>query len=83
MASGWHVVGWSIAALVAIIMVVNAVFMLLSPRAWFRLPKWVGAWGSLTQERYSTGWGGIQVRITGAVILGGIGWVLYDFLIRR
>ena len=36
---------------------VNALFMLASPRAWFRLPGWIRAQGTLTEGKYATGWG--------------------------
>ena len=77
------ILGWSIVAVVGAIMFVNALFMLASPKAWFRLPHWVRAQGSLTEGKYGSGWGGIQVRLAGAVMLAVIGWVLYDSLISR
>jgi len=62
-------------------MAINAVFMLVSPRAWFRLPGWVAARGSLTKERYAARWGAVQIRITGAVMIGTILWVIYDMFL--
>jgi hypothetical protein len=77
------ILGWSIVVVVGAMMLVNASFMLASPKTWFRLPSWVRAQGSLTEQKYATGWGGVQVRLTGAIVLAVIGWVLYDSLIRR
>lgn len=77
------IVGWSIVILVAAVMFVNALFMLASPRAWFHLPRWIRAQGTLTEEHYGTGWGALTVRVAGAVILAVIAWVLYDSLIRQ
>jgi len=77
------ILGWSIVVVVGAVMFVNALFMLASPRAWFRLPHWVRAQGSLTEQKYNSGWGGVQVRLAGAVMLVVIGWVLYDSLIKR
>jgi len=78
-----RVIGVIVAVTVPTIMAINAVFMVASPRVWFRLPGWIKAQGSLTADKYSSGWGAIQVRITGALILGAIGWVLYDMFLRR
>jgi hypothetical protein len=78
-----RMVGWSIAVLVGLLMTINAAFMLASPRTWFHLPNWLRAQGSLTEDRYASGWGAIQVRVTGAIILAAIAWVLYDMLLRR
>ena len=64
-------------------MFVNALFMLASPKAWFRLPHWIRAQGTLTEEKYGSGWGAITVRLGGAVMLTVIGWVLYDSLTRH
>lgn len=74
---------WSLGAYVGVVMFVNGLFMLTSPKAWFRLPWWIAAHGSLTEEKYGTGWGAIEVRVTGAVMVVAIVWVLYDILIRR
>ena len=78
-----RIVGWCIVLLVGLLITINAAFMLASPRTWFRLPGWLRAQGSLAAEKYATGWGAIQVRLTGAVVLGAIAWVLYDMLLRK
>ena len=77
------ILGWTIVVVVGAVMFVNALFMLASPRAWFRLPNWIRAQGTLTEEKYATGWGGMTVRLGGAVMLTVIVWVLYDSLISR
>jgi hypothetical protein len=77
------IIGWSIVVVVGAVMFVNALFMLASPRAWFHLPRWVRAQGTLTEEKYASGWGGVTVRLAGAGVLAVIAWVLYDSLIRR
>lgn len=51
--------------------------MLISPRRFFLLPTWIRAQGTLTPERYSSGWGALQLRLLGAVSIGGILWVAY------
>ncbi|HWY69216.1 MAG TPA: hypothetical protein VNX88_11140 [Terriglobales bacterium] len=77
------IVGACIAVIVGVLMTINAAFMLASPRAWFHLPVWLRAQGSLTEDRYSSGWGAVQIRVTGALILGARAWVLYDMFLRR
>lgn len=61
-----------------LLLTVNGLYMLVSPRAWFRLPGWLRAQGTLTRERYTAGWGAIQVRIAGAALLCLIIWGLFE-----
>jgi hypothetical protein len=75
-----RVIGWIVVGFVVIVMTVNAAFMLVSPRAWFRLPAWLRAQGTLTEARYGAGWGAVQLRIAGALMLGSIVWVAYAML---
>ena len=74
--------GWTTVAIIGATLLVNALFMLASPKAWFRLPYWARAQGSLTERKYSSGSGAVQVRLTGAVVLALIIWVLYNSLLR-
>lgn len=60
----------------------NALYMLFSPKAWFRLPGWLRASGTLTEDKFSAGWGGVQIRIAGALFLVVIAWVLYDSVLK-
>ena len=76
-------VGLCIAIIVEVVMTINAAFMLASPHAWFRLPGWLKAQGSLIENKHVSGWGAIQVRLTGALVLAAIAWVLYDMLLKR
>jgi hypothetical protein len=76
-----HLVGMCLIVLLGIVMTINGAFMLTSPRAWFGLPRWLGLHGSFTKEKYSTGWGAIEVRLTGALTLAAIAWVLYDMFL--
>lgn len=41
------------------IVTVNAIYMLRSPSAWFRLPWWLRATGSLSQGRHTSGLGAL------------------------
>lgn len=75
---------WIMGAVLGVGLLINAVFMLFSPRAWFRLPNWFPARSSsMTETKYGSGWGAVQVRLTGALMLALIVWVLYDMLLRR
>lgn len=70
-----EIVVWCWVISVGLVMAINAVFMLVSPDAWFRLPGLLRA-----QGEFSTAWGAIHVRLTGAMILAAIAWVLYEML---
>lgn len=78
-----RIVGLCVAVIVGVVMTINAAFMLASPRSWFRLPAWLKAQGSLVEDKYASGWGAVQVRLTGALILAAIAWVLYDMLFKQ
>jgi hypothetical protein len=78
------VIGWFIVIIVVTHLVINALFMLLSPKAWFRLPKWfVPLSSSVAESRFGVGRGAIGVRLTGIVILAFIVWVVYDMFVKR
>jgi hypothetical protein len=78
-----QILGWFYGAVLGAVLLVNALFMLISPQAWFRLPYWFPARSSsMTEAKYGSGWGGIEVRLTGAVMLALIVWVLYDMFLR-
>lgn len=62
---------------------INGAYMLISPRAWYRLPRWLRASGTLTEERYGSGWGAIQVRIAGAMCLAVSAFILYAAFFRH
>lgn len=55
----------------------NAAFMVVSPQSWFRLPGWIRLNGSLTERNYSTGWGAVQVRFLGLILLAALAWVAF------
>jgi hypothetical protein len=74
-----HVIAWAIFAVVAVIMIINALFMIISPRAWLRLPGWIRARGTLMEDKYRDGGGQLQLRVAGGVILASLAWVLSEF----
>jgi hypothetical protein len=73
---------WCLVVLMVVLLTVNAVFMVASPRAWFRLPTWLRASGSLTAQKHATGWGAFEVRVLGTIWFALITWVLYDAYLR-
>ncbi len=61
---------------------INALYMIVSPRAWFRLPDWIRAQGTLTEDKYSSGWGGFELRLAGAAMLATIALIWYEVFSR-
>ena len=70
-------VAWCILVVVVIVSLINGVYMVASPKAWFRLPRWIKAQGSLSEAQFANGWGAVQVRIVGALILAALLWAGY------
>jgi hypothetical protein len=54
------ILGRSMMVIIGAVAFVNALFMRASPRAWFRLPGWIRATRTLTEEKYAAGWGAIS-----------------------
>ena len=77
-----QVVSWTIFAMVTIIMIINASWMIFAPRAWFQLPGWLRVRGTRTEERYSAGGGESQLRLGGLLVFASLGWVLAEVLQR-
>ncbi len=75
------ILGSAVVAYVVVMLLVNATFMAFSPKRWFRLPKWIRATGPLTERNNSSGWGGVQVRLTGLLILAGFTWLICNAFI--
>jgi hypothetical protein len=76
------IVGVFCAVVVAFALAVNGVYMLVSPRAWFRLPVLIRLSGTLTERKYGSGLGAVQVRLTGGIMLALISWYIYHALAR-
>lgn len=74
--------GWLTVVVVGIFFLVNGCFMLISPRAWFRLPGWLAGRGTLTEAKYGSGPRSMEVRILGAVFVGLPVWCLINFFSR-
>ena len=74
--------GWLTVAFVGLCFFINGCFMLISPKAWFRLPTWFAARGPLSEAKYGTGPASMQVRILGVVFVGFPVWCLMDLLFR-
>lgn len=68
---------------VAVAVVSNGVLMLVSPRLWFRAPHWARLSGGLSEAKYSSGWGAIQIRLLGACFLAIMIWFLHGCIVGR
>jgi len=64
-----HFLGWTFAILTLVMMAINGAFMLFSPKLWFRLPGWIRANGRFENDKDSFGFGAVQIRILGGVVL--------------
>ena len=75
-----------IGACFSVLALINGVYMLASPRAWFHLPRWLRASGSLSERKYSRGWGALQVRFLGGLVVAfflvAFGSIVYDEFMR-
>jgi hypothetical protein len=78
-----RIVGVVIAITFAVFWITNALFMLISPKAWFRLPSWLRGSGKMSEEEYGSGWGAVDVQTLGAIFLGAAVYVLYDMFLRH
>ena len=58
-----------------------AVVMLISPRSWARLPRWIGGPSRRTADLAATQWGRFWVRLSGAGFLVTAGWFLRESLL--
>jgi hypothetical protein len=52
-----HTAVWVAFGIAVTVMLINAFCMVISPEAWFRLPRWLGLQGVLTSDRYGSGGG--------------------------
>jgi hypothetical protein len=75
--------GRFVAILLGLLFVINGIFMLVSPRAYFKLPGWLAPKGGhITEKKYGSGWRAMELRICGAAFLGATAWVIYDAFLR-
>lgn len=49
---------------------INATFMLISPRAWAHLPRWLRFAGRVPASQHTSAWGRLELRLGGAATLG-------------
>ena len=69
------VLTYGLAVIALILTAVNAICMLVSPRAWFRLPYWLRAEGTLSQARFGRPTGLLFLRLAGGLILLSMAWL--------
>jgi hypothetical protein len=82
-AAEMQILGGLLGIVLAALLLVNGTFMLISPPAWFKLPQWLASNGNLNPEKYSRGWGALQVRIAGVAFISVVVWVVSKILITR
>jgi hypothetical protein len=75
-----NIIIWIAFGIVLAVMLVNAFFMAVSPKAWFGLPKWLGLQGIAEPAAYSSGFRAAQVRVIGVIIIATAGWIAYDLI---
>jgi hypothetical protein len=75
-----HLGLWAAFTVTVTIMLINAFYMLVSPKAWFGLPRWLGLQGVLTLDRHGNRWGALQVRVLGAIIIASVVWIASELL---
>jgi hypothetical protein len=78
------ILGWLIFfGMLMLVISLNAFYKLFLPQAWFRLPPWIRATGTLKVRNYATAGRTIGLRFTGAVFLAVIGWIIFDLLVKH
>src|ERR1700694_1430845 len=77
------ILGWFIVAVACVLGAVNDFFMVVSPRAWLRLPNWIRTPGFWFEGNCASGAAAIQARLTGALLLALVVLVLYASLLGR
>lgn len=76
----FHTALWAAFTVVVTVMLINAFYMLVSPKAWFGLPRWLGLQGVLTLDRHGSRGGALQVRVLGGIIIATVGWIAVELL---
>ena len=71
---------WVIFAITVMMIVANALYMLISPKAWLRLPGWLRLGGELALQRYGNNRGLLKVRILGAIFIATVIWIAAELL---
>ena len=78
------VLGFTVACLLGALFLLNGLLMAVSPRAWFRLPRWIGVHGRLHEEKSSSvPAANLHVRILGVGLVAIVIWVVYDVVSHR
>ena len=65
------------------LLLMNGFVMLVSPVRWFSMKWWLKLQGTLTAERYSRGFGALQVRILGGIVIVSILWMAYELFLAQ
>lgn len=73
-----HIIAYVLAAWLLVALLLNGGYMLISPSQWFRLPAWVALRAGLSPNKYSRGFGALQIRFVGAAILTVVIWAILE-----
>lgn len=79
----WLIIGRVMAIIVVALLLINGFVVLVSPVRWFSLPQWLGLQGSLTATNYLRGFGALQVRILGGIVILSILWMAYELFLAQ
>jgi hypothetical protein len=71
---------WVVFALTAAVILVNAGCMLVSPRAWFALPRWLRLQGPHARNLHEDRWSDLQMRLAGAAIVAVIVGTAFELM---
>jgi len=78
-----RLVGLIVVGLLVLLGIFSSTYMLISPRRWLTLPRWLRGFGSMSLEKNAKGLGASRVRLIGGLILAGLLWECYLTLNRR
>lgn len=69
-------------AVVALILALNATFMLIAPTQYGVFPRWLRPPSSLIERQLNKRKGTGEIRLTGLLVLSLLSWVVYDMVTR-
>lgn len=76
-----HIFAWICGAFVLAMAGINGVLMMISPRLWFRLPRWAHANARFTVRDAESLGGALQIRLLGAVFVAFVLLLVVDLLL--
>ena len=71
---------WVVFAIIGGVVLINALCMLVSPRAWYSLPGWLRLRGPNARELQEDRWSPLLLRVLGAVMVAAVGCVAFGLM---